>query len=148
MTGLDQMEIIWIVIMVIGVLVEVIVSGSLISIWFSFGALFAIVAHNIYANTVLEIVVFLVLSLLMLLAFKPFVVRYLQKDSQPTNLDRYYGHPFRLQKAITAEDPGEIIIEGVTWRVISADNTECRINTLVKIVGIDGNKYVVEKCEE
>lgn len=148
MTGLDQIEIVWIAVMVVGVAIELVVSGSLISIWFSFGALSAIVVHNIYSNITLEILVFLMVSLLMLLGFKPFVVRYLQKDKQPTNLDRYYGHHFRLLKAISAEEPGEIMIEGVVWRVISVDKSVYEVNSMVKIVGMDGNKYIVEKSEE
>ena len=70
-----QMSVFWLVAMVVLLIVEAAVPG-LISIWFAIGALAALISALFHAPIWLQLVWFLVVSILTLILTRPFVKKY------------------------------------------------------------------------
>lgn len=82
----ESMAAFWLIAMVALLVVEALVPG-LVSIWFAFGALGAFVSAMLHAPLWLQIVWFLVLSILSLCLTRPLAKKYVNSKVQPTNAD-------------------------------------------------------------
>ena len=80
----------WLIALVIFLVIEAATLG-LATIWFAGGALVALIAAMCGAGIVIQIVLFLVVSLVLLFFTRPFAVRFLNKDTLKTNVDRVVG---------------------------------------------------------
>jgi len=72
-------------------------------------------------------------------------MKMLKNNKENTNLESLIGKSVKLCKAIEEDSMGEIKISGIIWRVVSKNKKPIADNTKVKIVGIDGNKFIVEE---
>ena len=80
----------WLIALVVFLVIEAATLG-LATIWFAGGALVALIAAMCGAGIVIQIVLFLVVSLVLLFFTRPFAVRFLNKDTLKTNVDRVVG---------------------------------------------------------
>ena len=71
----------------------------------------------------------------------------LKNNHEKTNLDSVIGTTHKLLKKID-EEPGEVKINGVVWRVSSKNKKPISENKKVKIIELDGNKFIVEEVKE
>ena len=83
----EMMTIIWIAAIIIFGIAEAATAG-LVSIWFVVGAVAALVATELGAALWLQFAVFLVVSILALIATRPLARKMLDKTIVPTNADR------------------------------------------------------------
>ena len=97
---------IWLAVAAVMAVVEV-VSFGLITMWFVIGALAAFAANLLGADLLVQIVVFLVVSVVCLVALRPVFVKYRDrgKQEEPTHVG---------QTAVVVEDVDN---EGLTGRV-------------------------------
>lgn len=136
---------IWIIVFVATLIVEVITAGNLVSIWFSAGSLVAYVVYLFDGPILLQVIVFLAVSIGTLLAIRPLASTYFRGNVIATNADRMIGRQTTLSKAITANQWGEINIYGTVWSAVEINNKPLEAGTDVKIVAIEGAKVIVEK---
>ena len=140
-----MMIIIWAAIFVLAGIVEA-STMDLTSIWFSAGAfcslIIAIFLPEYYA---VQIVVFLVVSVLLLLGLRPVFRKYIRKNEIKTNADRLVGKIAVCTKPIIGDDRGEVKIEGKIWTSIS--NEDIAEGEKVEVLAIDGVKLVVKKSQ-
>ena len=138
--------IIWLVILIVLLVIEIITLG-LSTIWFAGGALAAFIAALLGANTYLEIILFLAVSLVLLLFTRPVVMRYLNANKTATNVDSLIGEQAIVIKTINnLLGQGEILVGGVEWSARSADeNDVIEKNAIVRILKVDGVKLIVER---
>lgn len=87
---MDNMMIFWLIVLIITIVVEVVTMG-LTSIWFAGGALVAVIAAALHAPVGVQIVLFLLVSLLLLFFTRPIAVRYFNKDRVRTNVESLVG---------------------------------------------------------
>ena len=80
----------WLIALVVFLVIEAATLG-LATIWFAGGALVALIAAMCGAGIVIQIVLFLVVSLVLLFFTRPLAVRFLNKDTLKTNVDRVVG---------------------------------------------------------
>ncbi len=117
---------------------------DLTSIWFAAGALIAlIVAIFSPENYILQIVVFIIVSVLLLLGLRPIFREYIRKNEIKTNADKLIGKTAICLKAIVDEGRGEVKIDGKIWTAISNENIN--VDDKVEVLAIDGVKLVVRK---
>lgn len=141
----EIMLIVWGGVFVTFLLLEL-ATEDLIAIWFSLGALVAIIFAAIKPIPFyVSIIVYILSSLLLFI----FLGRYLKKRLKPgdetiTNVDSYVGKKFRLLEPITADEPGTIKIDGVTWSCISQNKKEIDKDVFVTVVKIEGNRFIVK----
>lgn len=137
---------IWAVVFIVTLVVEII-TVELASIWFAFGSFIAFILALCGVNETVQIVVFLVSSAVMFLSFRNICIKLLKNSKEKTNTDSLVGTVHKLTKEIKEDEPGEIKINDIPWRVVCKTNEKIEKNCEVKIVEVQGNKFVVEKAE-
>lgn len=124
-------------------------TGQLVSIWFVLGAVAAAVSCVFTDNITVQIVIFVVISLIAVAATRPLVKKFLNKPRVKTNSDRYIGRVGKVIKEINNQDGvGQINVSGSIWSARSNDGSILPVNTNVKVDRIEGVKLIVTPCKE
>ena len=87
---------------------------NLVSIWFAVGSAAALLSCLFHPPFKVQAVVFIVVSVLCLAAFKPLTQRLRQKPT-PTNGDRSLGREAKVLTPVSAEETGRVRLDGVDW---------------------------------
>ena len=87
---------------------------SMVSVWFAAGSAAALLSCLFHPPFKVQAVVFTVVSVLCLAAFKPLTQRLRQKPT-PTNGDRSLGREARVLTPVSAEETGRVRLDGVDW---------------------------------
>ncbi len=119
---------------------------NLVSIWFAIGAFFSMVLAIFIDNLLLQLLVFITVSIIALLITKPVVNKFKKNDVVPTNVDRVIGKRAEVIKKITPDEYGEVKVLGAIWTATS--DTVLNVSDKVIVKKIDGVKLVVEKEEK
>ena len=136
---------IWLGVTVISLIVEFI-TFDLASIWFAAGGIVAMIIAACNAPLVVQLIVFIAISLILLLSLRKIALKYFLKgDNLKTNTESVVGNTYTLLSDITTEEMGTIRINGVIWNVVSNNEEVISKGNKVEIVGIKGNKYIVKK---
>ena len=142
-----KMYIIWAAaILILGVLEGITV--QLVSIWFVFGAVAALVASVCGANLAVQIIVFIAVSVISLLVTRPLVKKKLTANKQPTNADRCIGRDGVVcEKIDNLEPSGLVKVDGKIWTARTADGSIIEPESIVRVEKIEGVKLIVSKKE-
>ena len=139
----------WLAVLIVLLLVEIATLG-LTTIWFAGGALVACVAALLHASIWVQIVLFLVVSVLLLLFTRPVAVRYMNKNRTKTNVDSMAG-----KEAVVTEDIDNLKAQGVVqvneleWTARAENNQDViPKGSVVEVTRVDGVKLIVRKREE
>lgn len=142
---------IWLAVLCVGLLVESLNAGTLISIWFSAGAVVPLIMScwGITSATyiTIQIVLFGVVTLLCLIFLRKIAKKVLYRNNQnKTNLDLYIGKKFTVSSK--HENMTYIRFNGIEYCVVLENDDE--INDLelgdrVEIIRFQGNKAIVKK---
>lgn len=140
------MSTVWLILFVIFVVAELATSGALVSVWFCFGALAAMVAARSGLGLIAQIVIFLVISIALLAMTKPIVKKFLKQKSEPTNSDRLIGgHGIVLEDIDNLVGSGSVKIDGKIWSAkSSSEDVKIKAGTEVTVKDIKGVKIIVE----
>lgn len=141
--------IIWLVIFVSMLVIEA--SGpNLVSIWFALGALIALIISFIPGVAWwIELIVFVVVSAVTLLALRPVFKHLLKRNIFKSNVDSLQGKRGYVVEDITYLIPGAVKMGDVKWSAVPQDkNTTFLKGEVVEVVSINGNKLIVKKVEE
>ncbi|MBV1710220.1 MAG: NfeD family protein [Erysipelothrix sp.] len=138
---------IWVIILVGTLIVEVVTFGNLISVWFSIGALAAYFAYIFGLSFPIQLTVFIVVSILSLLAVRPLAANYFRGNIVATNADRIIGQHTTLVKAVKSNEWGEVNVYGTVWSVAELNNRTLEKGTVVEVVAIEGAKLIVKKVD-
>ena len=86
----------------------------MVSVWFAAGSAAALLSCLFHPPFKVQAVVFIVVSVLCLAAFKPLTQRLRQKPT-PTNGDRSLGREAKVLTPVSAEETGRVRLDGVDW---------------------------------
>ena len=137
-------KVIWLVVVLLFTAGEAVTVG-LTSIWFSAGALAALIAALLGAPLWAQIVLFLVVSAVCLLAVRPLARKHLNNRVEPTNADRVIGAEARVTEEINdLAATGAVSVGGVVWTARSGNDAVIPVGTLVRVLRIEGVKVYVE----
>ena len=141
-------SIVWLVLLIVFAVGEAVTVG-LTSIWFAAGALGALITSTLTENLLIQIIVFLALSLVTLLLVRPLARKYFIPRRVATNADRILG-----QEGIVTEDidnleaKGQVKVSGTVWSARSQrDEVPIPAGTRVRILRIEGVKVFVAPAE-
>lgn len=138
------MSVFWLVAFVLFAVGEALTVG-LVSIWFAIGALGGLLTVALGGGLWLQIGVFLALSALALLLFKPLSNKVLKPKISHTNADRVLGENALVTETIdNAQAKGQVKVDGQTWTARSAYDVVIPAGSEVKVLRIEGVKVVVE----
>lgn len=140
---IDNMSIVWVVIMVVFLVVEAATAG-LTCIWFAIGALAALIAALFGAPIWLQLVWFFVVSVVTLYFTRPLVLKYVNSRSQPTNADMVIGKEALVTEAIdNVESAGAVAVGGKAWTARSENGEPIEVGSIVTVLRIEGVKLIV-----
>ena len=140
---MDIMDWIWLVLLVFFSILEA-CTPQLVSIWFAAGSLIALIAALLNAPIWLQILLFVLSSLILVLCTRPLYRKYLAPKQVRTNIDALPG----MIAPVTAEidnlhETGSVKVKGLTWSARSADGRTIPAGSQVRIAAVDGVKLIV-----
>ena len=83
---MNSMLFVWLVLLILFIVAELATMG-LTTIWFAGGALIAAIAAALHAPLVLQVALFLIVSIVLLFFTRPIAVKYFNKDRVRTNVE-------------------------------------------------------------
>jgi|SRR5690554_476601 len=138
---------VWIVFIIVTIIIEI-ETFDLVSIWFTFGAIGALIAAALNAEILIQVAIFLVISILLLLATRPLAKRMAKKQRIATNVDRVIGMIGIITKEVTPYQLGEIKVEHSLWRATNLNNQTFEVGEKALIKAISGTKLVIVKIND
>ena len=141
----ENMLFVWRVLLIVFIVIELVTMG-LTTIWFAGGALLAAVAAVLHAPLVIQVALFLIVSILLLFFTRPIAVRYFNKDRIKTNVESMVGRQAIVISEIdNLEGIGQVTVGGQEWTARSMDeNQKIAVGTVVLVRAISGVKLIVE----
>ena len=137
----------WLVVIVVTLAVEAMTAG-LTTIWFSAGALVALIASYLGINFPVQIIIFIAASTLALIFTRPLVKNKIHKNKVKTNADMVIG-----KQAVVVEDicpiegKGQVKVDGKIWSAKSESLEIIKKDELVTVKKIEGVHLIVSKGE-
>ena len=136
---------IWLAVFVVAFILEAI-TQDLVSVWFGLGALVCVCISGVTEWWV-QLIVFVVVSAIALIATRPIVKKILERNERKTNTDDYIGQHVKTISNVTKFDGGEVKLNGIIYTAILMEDSDEEIlkDEVVEVVAIKGNRLVIKK---
>lgn len=137
---------IWLIVFVACIVIEIITMG-LTTIWFAGGALIAAIGAALGAPIWLQIVLFVLVSLVLLYFTRPIAVKYFNKDRVKTNAESLVGkQAIVISEIDNLQGIGQVTVSGQEWTARTVDEgITLPVGSVVIIRAISGVKLMVEE---
>lgn len=136
----------WLILFVLLIVIEIATLG-LTTIWFAAGSLVAFLLSLFDVSLPVQIIVFLVVSVLLFICTRPIAARYFNKDREKTNIEGFIG-----KKAVVLEPidnirgTGHVEFNGMEWSARAGKDTDIyQKDEIVQVIDVQGVKLIVEK---
>ena len=108
---------------------------------------FGVLLPLVQVPLMIQIVVFIVVSVVMLVFTRPIMTKYLNKKTTKTNAESLVGRKARVLIPINnLKSEGQVMVNGMEWTARSTkDEVTFQKDEMVRIAGISGVKLIVEK---
>ena len=136
---------IWLIIIIFLAFLEAI-TINLVTIWFVISGLVSLIVSLFIDDFVIQFAIFVLLGILLLILTRPSLKRLTSFRKQNTNIDRIINMKGIVVKEILKNKTGEVKVDGKYWTAYA--NDEIKVDSIVKILEIDGTKLKVEKVED
>ncbi len=145
----SMLNLIWIGLFIILLLIEIFTVG-LTTIWFAIGALAAAGVNTLGADLIIQIIVFLAVSVILMIFTRPWAAKHLNQNRLKTNYESKIGEIIKITERVdNLKQTGKSIVDGQEWTVRSQNNNEIlEKDELAKVIAVSGVKLIVEKYEE
>lgn len=129
--------------MVVAILIDISSSGFIFFV-FSIGALAAILCNMVNLPIIIQIIVFSIVSIILMFTLAPYIKKKMAKSSMEfiPQENRLIGREILLKEDLNSTLL--VNIDGVFWTIKTLSGA-ISSGTKVKIVSMEGNKYIVEK---
>ncbi len=134
---------IWLILAGVFVIGEVLTAGFLI-FWLGIASLIAMAVSFITDNIIIQTTVFLISSVILILATKPLVKKFAKVETTKTNAFSLIDKKGIVTKDISSiNSTGQVKVEGELWSATGENDIEISKGTEVKIKEIKGVKLIV-----
>lgn len=134
----------WLAATIIFAIIEAATAG-LITIWFAGGSLAALIVAFFTNSLIIQIVVFLVVSVCLLVFTRKIFVEKLETGKAKTNIDALIGKEVIVIKKIEPLTSGQVRINDIEWKAESFDNNQTiEVGSHVIIQAVEGVKVKVK----
>lgn len=140
------MTALWVVLVIIFLVVEGVIPG-LVSIWFALGALAALISALLGAQLWLQVLWFVLISVVALAATRPLAKKYVNSRVQATNADMLIGQECVVNETIDQlAGTGAVTVGGKVWTARCTDrDTILEKGSVAVVERIEGVKLIVRK---
>lgn len=142
----NTMIFIWLGLTVVFAVIEA-ATAQLATVWFALGSLASLILAACGVKSVTaQVIVFVAVSVITLIATRPFVKKIIRKRVEPTNADRNIG-----ETGITVAEinnicgTGEVNLKGTVWTARSVDGSVIPKGVQVTVQRIEGVKLIVKQ---
>ena len=144
---MNSLAILWLVLLVVFLIVEA-STVTIVSLWFAAGALVALIAALLGAALWLQVLLFLAVSTLALIALRPLCRKYLRPKLTATNIDSVIGSTCLVTASIeNVTAAGQVKLGAMEWTARSTSGAPISEGTLVRVDRIEGVKVFVSPAE-
>lgn len=136
---------IWLGVFVLAFILEAI-TQDLVSVWFGLGAIVCVCISRVTEWWV-QLIVFVLVSAIALIATRPLVKKILSREERKTNTDDFIGQKVKTISDVTKFDGGEVKLNGIVYTAILMEDSDVTIenDSIVEVVAIKGNRLVIKK---
>lgn len=122
---------------------------GLTSIWFAGGAFAAFIASLCHAPVAIQVLCFLVVSIVLLIFTRPIAEKYFNRNREKTNVDSLAGQQGRVLEEINGFlQTGKVLLNGMEWSAVSENEGDILgADTKVTVVRIEGAHLVVKASD-
>ena len=121
---------------------------TVLSLWFAAGALAALISALLGAAVWLQVLLFLTVSTLMLIALRPICRKYLRPRLTATNVDSVIGSTGLVTVSIeNVTASGQVKLGAMEWTARSTSGDPIPAGTLIRVDRIEGVKVFVSPVE-
>ncbi len=145
---------IWLAVIAVGLVVELVDAGTLVSAWFSVGAVIpffmSLWRTNNPAYIVAQVVVFGVVTALCLIFLRKLALKYLYKGKQErTNLDSVVNKKLKVLRVDEDGTHAVVKINGIEYTATTeSEEITFEPGEEVQVIKFEGNKVIVKKVEK
>ncbi len=135
----------WLIAAIVLFILEIVTPGFVLAN-FAVASMAAAVAAWLDASTTVQVVVFVIASLVSFVTVRPLLRRTILKDTEvvPTNVDALVGRTAKVTEAIpTPPDAGRVKVDGDSWAAISSTGTAIPAGTIVRVDKVDSTVLIV-----
>ena len=140
------MIVVWTIIVIGAIIIEA-ETAELVSCWFGVAGLVCLILAFCNVGLTIQLIVFAVLSIVLILATRPFFNKFNVTEDIPTNVDRIKGMTAVVTKPILKGEKGEVKVNYQIWTAICKKDIDLLENTKVIVKEIEGNKLIVDEIE-
>ncbi|MDF2686634.1 MAG: hypothetical protein K0S55_1816 [Clostridia bacterium] len=141
-------NVVWLAVLIILIVLEA-STVNLIAIWFALGALFALLCSVLGAPLLVQMIVFVCVSIIALALTRPLVKKLLTPKKVSTNFDRIIGMTGIVNEEIdNIKGTGYVSVDGKDWMARSEIGEVIKKEDQVKIIKIEGVKVFVKRNKE
>ena len=115
------------------------------TIWFALGAFVASIVSIFTDNFLVQLTIFVVVSVISLVYTKPLFNKYISKKIVRTNAESLIGDRAVVTVAIERNKRGRVDVTGQDWAATTRDGEEIKVGQEVLVVGISGVALIVEE---
>ena len=145
----SMLNLIWLGLFIVLLIIELFTVG-LTTIWFGIGALAALASNIFGADLIVQIIVFLAVSIVLLIFTRPLAEKHLNRNRVRTNYESEIGKVIRItEKVDNLNQTGRSVVDGQEWTVRAEKDREIfEEGSLARVVAVSGVKLIVEIYEE
>jgi len=138
--------ILWLGLMIVLLMIEIATLG-LTTLWFASGSLVAFFAALLHAPVFVQVLLFLLVSIVLLYFTRPIAVRYLNKSRVKTNVETIIGKEAVVTQEINnLHAEGQVVVGGMEWTARTSTNEETiEKDAVVVVEKVDGVKLIVRR---
>jgi membrane protein implicated in regulation of membrane protease activity len=135
----------WTCAIILFLVIEAIVPG-LVSIWFAVGSIPALISALFRGPVWLQVVLFLVTSVVALALTRPLAKKYVNSRVQPTNADMLIGRDCVVKETVdNLQGTGAVSVAGKVWTARAENENEILpVSSVAQVLRIDGVKLIVK----
>ena len=135
---------VWIAVLVTAVVVEA-ATNDFVAIWFFPASLVSMILSLFKAPVWLQILLFLVIGLVLVVATRPLCRKFLVSKQEKTNVDAVVGKVCLVTEEIrNIDEVGEVKLGGLCWSARAADGRVIAVGEQVTVKEVQGVKLIVE----
>ena len=135
---------VWIAVLIAAVAVEA-MTNDFVAIWFFPAAIVSMVLSLFDVAPWLQLLLFLLIGLVLVVATRPLCRKFLTAKGEKTNVDALVGKVCIVTEEIcNIEERGEVKLGGLCWSARAADGRVIAVGEQVTVKEIQGVKLIVE----
>ncbi|WP_343208721.1 NfeD family protein [Anaerolentibacter hominis] len=138
----------WLIAVAVLLIIEIVTVG-LTTIWFAAGAFIAFLAALLGAGDVVQVLIFIAVSILLLIFTRPWAVKYLNGRRTKTNYESLIGKKAKVTERIdNFNETGTVVLNGQEWTARADGEQTIEPGSCVAVKEIRGVKLIVSEVPE